>query len=127
MIDRLFHKIESKQDIINENEEMDLEGAEIVIIAYGSVSLAVKEALKDYNKESKQKVGFFRPKTLWPSPAKRLKEIGDKYEKILVIELNKGQYLEEIERAMQRKVHFFGQANGRTISPKQIIAKLKEL
>ncbi len=59
MIDRLFHKIESKQDIINENEEMDLEGAEIVIIAYGSVSLAVKEALKDYNKESKQKVGFF--------------------------------------------------------------------
>ncbi|GAA8811574.1 2-oxoglutarate synthase subunit alpha [Helicobacter pylori] len=127
LIDRLFHKIESKQDIINENEEMDLEGTEIVIIAYGSVSLAVKEALKDYNKESKQKVGFFRPKTLWPSPAKRLKEIGDKYEKILVIELNKGQYLEEIERAMQRKVHFLGQANGRTISPKQIIAKLKEL
>ncbi len=59
LIDRLFNKIESKQDIINENEEMDLESAEIIIIAYGSVSLAVKEALKDYNKESKQKVGFF--------------------------------------------------------------------
>lgn len=127
LIDRLFGKIESRIDTITKNEELDLEGAEIAIIAYGSVSLAVKEAMVELKKQNGKKVGLFRPITIWPSPEKQIKALGEKFEKILVIELNKGQYLEEIERILQRKVHFMGQANGRSISPAQIISKIKEL
>ena len=53
--------------------------------------------------------------------------MGEKYKKILVIELNKGQYLEEIERVLERKVEFMGQADGRSISPTQIIERIKEM
>ena len=124
LIDRLFNKIDSRESTICQNEELDLEDAEIAIIAYGSTALAVKEAMIELKKLGK-KVGLFRPITLWPSPKTRLKQLGEKYKKILVIELNKGQYLEEIERVLLRKVEFMGQANGRSISPAQIIEKIK--
>lgn len=126
LIDRLFNKIESKEEHICHNEELQLEGAEIVVIAYGSTALAVKEAMIELEKMGK-KIGLFRPITIWPSPKKRLKVLGEKYKKILVIELNKGQYLEEIERVLERKVEFMGQADGRSISPTQIIERIKEM
>ena len=97
-----------------------------MIIAYGSVSLSVKEAIANLRKNG-IKVGLFRPITLWPSPAKQLKALGEKFKKILVIELNKGQYKQEIERIMQRDVTFLGKANGRSISPTEIITKIKEM
>lgn len=126
LIDRLFNKIESCVDDIVEFEEYEMNDAEILIIAYGSVSLSVKEAIKDLRKNG-IKVGLFRPITLWPSPAKQLKALGKKFEKILMIELNKGQYRQEVERVMQKDVVFLGKANGRTISPAEIITKIKEM
>lgn len=126
LIDRLFNKIESHIDDIVEYEEFQLDDAEIVIIAYGSVSLSVKEAIANLRKNG-IKVGLFRPITLWPSPAKQLKALGEKFKKILVIELNKGQYKQEIERIMQRDVTFLGKANGRSISPTEIMTKIKEM
>lgn len=44
-----------------------------------------------------------------------------------MIELNKGQYRQEVERVMQKDVTFLGKANGRTISPTEIITKIKEM
>lgn len=126
LIDRLFAKIDSREEHICKNEELDLEGADIAIIAYGSTALSVKEAMIELKKMGK-KVGLFRPITIWPSPQKRLKKLGEQFSKILVIELNKGQYLEEVERILERKVEFMGQANGRSISPTQIIEKIKEM
>ncbi|WP_163532291.1 2-oxoglutarate synthase subunit alpha [Helicobacter suis] len=127
LMDRLFHKIDSKLDSISHNEEIDIEGAEILIIGYGSTSLAIKDALRELQAENyPKKVGLFRPLTLWPSPKKRLEELGKKFDKILVVELNKGQYLHEIEHSMGKRVHSLLQANGRPISPRQIISKIKE-
>lgn len=56
-----------------------------------------------------------------------MKKIGEKFKKILVIELNKGQYREEIERILGRKIEFMGRANGRTISPNEVIEKLRSM
>ena len=102
-----------------------LDDADIVIIAYGSVSLSVKEAIHSLRKQN-IKVGLFRPITLWPSPAKQLKALGKKFSKILMIELNKGQYRQEVEHIMQKDIAFLGKANGRSISPTEIITKIKE-
>ncbi|MCI6218167.1 MAG: 2-oxoglutarate synthase subunit alpha [Helicobacter sp.] len=125
LIDRLFSKIENNIDDIVEFEEYYLEDAEIAVVCYGSVSLAVKEAISSLRRDEK-KVGMFRPITLWPSPKKQLKALGDKIKKILVVELNKGQYIQEVERVLQREVAFLGKANGRSISPTEIIQKIQE-
>ncbi len=124
---RLFNKILAHESEYESWEEYRLEDAEICVIAYGSVSLAAKVAI-DKLREDGLKVGLFRPITLWPSPEKKLAQIGSKFEKILVAELNMGQYLGEIERCTHRSdLKSLLKANGRPLSPSEITAKIKEL
>ena len=61
---RLFKKVDAHLDEIELNEEYMLDDADIMIIAYGSVSLGVTEAINRLRKEG-IKVGMFRPKTIW--------------------------------------------------------------
>ncbi|WP_419769490.1 MAG: 2-oxoglutarate synthase subunit alpha [Candidatus Marinarcus sp.] len=125
LINRLFRKVENYTDEIEYNEEYMLDDADIMIIAYGSMALSVKEAVNRLRAEG-IKVGMFRPITLWPSPAKRIKELCDKFNKVLVTELNLGQYLEEIERASGRRdFTTLFKANGRPIAPIEIVEKVK--
>jgi len=127
LIDRLFRKVDEHVDELEYNEEYMIDDADILIVAYGSVSLAAKEAINRLRDEG-IKVGLFRPITLWPSPEKRLYELGQKFDKILSVELNMGQYLEEIQRATGRKdIAKLIKVNGRPFSPQDIIDKVKEL
>lgn len=126
LLRRLFNKIESKSSIIDGYEEYMLDDADILLITYGSVSLSAKEAIKELRNNG-IKVGMFRPTTLWPSPHIKLAELGKKFDKILVVELNLGQYVREIERVMKKDVKFFGKANGRAISPNEIINEVRGL
>lgn len=125
-IHRLFNKVLKHQNEVENYEEYKLNDAEICIIAYGSVSLSVKTAIYTL-REDGIKVGLFRPVTLWPSPEKKLKEIGKKFKNILVAELNMGQYLQEIQRCTLRDdFKTLLKANGRPISPAEIIAQIKK-
>jgi len=129
LIDRLFNKILAHKDEIESYEEFMIDDADILVIAYGSVSLAVKEAIKDL-REQGIKVGLFRPITLWPSPEEKINELCSKFDKVLVTEMNKGQYFKEIQRASGRKADTFAtlfKANGRPISPTEIKTKIKEM
>ncbi|WP_416872603.1 transketolase C-terminal domain-containing protein, partial [Helicobacter ganmani] len=126
LIDRLFNKILSKKQEIVTYEEYKLEDAEILLIAYGSTSRSAKEAVDRLRNEGK-KVGLFRPITLWPSPSEELAKLGKKFNKILVAELNKGQYVKEVELAMKKEVALLAKANGRPLSPMEIMSKIKEL
>ena len=127
LIDRLFRKVDEHRDEIELNEEYMLDDAEILLIGYGSASLAIKEAINRLRDEG-IKVGMFRPITLWPSPEERLYELGQKFDKVLSVELNQGQYLEEIQRAMGRKdIQKLTKTNGRPFSPQDIIDKVKEV
>lgn len=127
LIDRLFRKVEEHTDEIESNEEYKLDDAEILLIGYGSASLAIKEAVEILRAEG-VKVGMFRPITLWPSPEQRMYDLGQKFDKVLSVELNQGQYLEEIQRAMGRKdIQKLTKTNGRPFSPADIIEKVKEV
>jgi 2-oxoglutarate ferredoxin oxidoreductase subunit alpha len=127
LIDRLFNKILKHTDEIESYEEFMLDDADIAVIAYGSVSLSVKEAIKQLREEG-IKVGLFRPITLWPSPEEKIKEVTSKFDKILVTEMNKGQYIKEIERISGRRdFETLFKANGRPISPAEVKVKLKEI
>jgi 2-oxoglutarate ferredoxin oxidoreductase subunit alpha len=127
LIDRLFRKVDEHQDEIELNEEYMLEDADILIIAYGSAALGVKEAVNRMRAQG-IKAGMFRPITLWPSPCKRLNELGKEFENVLSVELNMGQYLEEIQRCMGRlDIQKLTKVNGRPFSPADIIEKVKEV
>ena len=125
LMKRLFKKVEDFSNELESNEEYMLDDADILIIAYGSVSLGAKEAVNRLRKDG-IKAGMFRPKTIWPSPEKRINELVNKFDKVLVAELNMGQYSAEIQRASGRKdFHTLLKANGRPLSPLEIIEKVK--
>ena len=130
LIERLDAKVEKHKNEIEYNEEFmcdDLETNDVLIIAYGSVSLSVKEAIKHLRKDG-IKAGLFRPITIWPSPADRIKYYTDKIKNVLCIELNIRQYTEEIERASGRRdLEGLYKVNGRPISPYEIVNKVKEV
>jgi 2-oxoglutarate ferredoxin oxidoreductase subunit alpha len=127
LIERLDNKVEAHKSEIELNEEFMMEDADIMIIAYGSVSLAAKEAIRDLRKEG-IKAGLFRPITLWPSPADKIKSYTDKIKNVLCIELNIRQYTEEIERVSGRRdLEGLYKVNGRAIAPAEIVAKVKEV
>jgi len=127
LIQRLEDKVAMHEDEVESYEEFMMDDAEIMIVAYGSVSLAAKEAIRTLRKEG-IKAGLFRPITLWPSPAKKIKEYTDKIEKVLVVELNIGQYHSEVQRAASRlDIEGLFKVNGRAISPFEIVTKVKEL
>ncbi len=127
LIDRLFRKVDAHRDEIELNEEYMLDDADILLVGYGSASLAIKEAI-NVLRDNGIKAGMFRPITLWPSPEERLEELGKKFDKVLVVELNQGQYYEEIQRCMGRKdIEKLTKTNGRPFSPADIIEKVKEV
>ena len=126
-IERLMNKINTKTEDLVHYEEFMLDDAEVCIIAYGSISRGAKEAVMKLRSEG-IKAGLFRPITLWPSPKAKLQEIGKRFEKIMVTELNMGQYLEEIERVMKRDdFATLHKANGRPIAPLEMVARVKEM
>lgn len=123
---RLIGKIKNNVDDICNWEEFMLEDAEFLIIAYGSVSRAAKEAILRL-REQGIKAGLFRPITLYPVAEKKIAQVVSKFKKVMVSELNMGQYLEEIQRVSKRDDFIsLHRANGRPITPSEIIAKVKE-
>ena len=125
LMKRLFNKVDAHMDEIELNEEYMLDDAEIMIIAYGSVSLGTKEAINRMRKEG-IKVGMFRPLTMWPSPAARINELMKKFDKVVVAELNMGQFSDEVQRVSGRNdFERLLKVNGRPLSPLEIIEKVK--
>jgi len=54
-------------------------------------------------------------------PEELIKEKAKHVKRVVVVEMNLGQYVREIERILPDKsIDFFGQMDGRLISPKQI-------
>jgi len=115
-------------DDLPDYEEYLMDDAEVCIIAYGSIGLGAYEAVNKL-REDGIKAGMFRPIMLWPSPAKKIAEIGEKFgDKIMLTELNMGQYAKEIERVIKRDdFTTLLKANGRPIAPAEMVAKVKEM
>jgi 2-oxoglutarate ferredoxin oxidoreductase subunit alpha len=131
-IERLVGKVNTvaaQNDGLDEHpdyEEYMLDDAEVCLIAYGSIGLGAYEAVQKLRAQG-IKAGMFRPILLWPSPAKKLKEIGERFkDKIFVTELNMGQYSKEIERVIKRDdFTTLLKANGRPIAPAEMVEKVK--
>ena len=74
------------------------------------------------------KAGLFRPVTLWPFPVDGLTALTARVKRILVVELNLGQMVEDVRYTVGRNVdvRFFGRPGGGLPHPRDIAAKLTE-
>lgn len=108
-------------------EAYNMENAEIIVTAFGTVARIAKSAIDDL-KEEGFNVGLFRPITLWPFPYKELHDAGvaPGVKAVLDVELNAGQMLEDVKLAMngENKVDFFGHYGSQMPTPEEIKEKL---
>ena len=127
LIGRLLDKVEKNADDICRVEELDMDDAETAIVCFGGTTRAVRDALSAARAAGK-KVGMFRPVTVWPFPEKQLLSRLGQLKKVLVVEHNHGQMLQEVLRTVSGAlpVDFLGRIDGTVISPEDILAKLEE-
>ena len=94
--------------------------AHTLILTYG-VSARAAGVVCDAMKEEGKPVSLLVLKTLWPVPEKLIQSASKGVERVLVVEMNLGQYVREIRRVLpDKQVDFFGQMNGDLITPHQI-------
>ena len=108
-------------------EAYNMENAEIVVTAFGTVARIAKSAIDDL-KEEGFNVGLFRPITLWPFPYKELHDAGmaPGVKAVLDVELNAGQMLEDVKLAMngETKVELLSRLGSQMPTPEEIKEKL---
>ena len=108
-------------------EAYNMENAEIVVTAFGTVARIAKSAI-DELKEEGINIGMIRPITLWPFPTKALHDaaVAPGVKAVLDVELNAGQMLEDVKLAVngENKVDFFGHYGSQMPTPEEIKAKL---
>ncbi|MCF7877206.1 MAG: 3-methyl-2-oxobutanoate dehydrogenase subunit VorB [Candidatus Omnitrophica bacterium] len=100
--------------------------ADYLIIAYGSQA-RIAQAAVDSLRSQKVKAGLFRPVSLWPYPAKALKEIAKGAKKILVVEQSLGQMVEDVRLTLgDSKIYFIGRAGGGIPQETEIVNWIKK-
>ena len=118
-----------KEIVANEQmwEEYNLEGAEFVITAFGTVARIAKSAI-DELKEEGINVGLVRPITVWPFPYDAVKKAAsaEGVKAVLDVELNEGQMLEDVKLAVNgaKDVDFFGHLGSEMPTTEEIKAKI---
>jgi 2-oxoglutarate ferredoxin oxidoreductase subunit alpha len=126
-INRLFEKYKRIEDEITEWEEINTDDADIVLVAFGSLSRTIKAVMNELRLNG-LKVGVFRPVTLSPFPYKRLNEISKKCKDFVVVEMNMGQMVKDVKCAVNGNSNVL-QVNrpvGQWLSVEEILVELKD-
>jgi 2-oxoglutarate ferredoxin oxidoreductase subunit alpha len=117
---RLKTKLVSTVTGFSFHESYPEEGADTLLLTYGVTSRAARDAYKAQKKYGNP-VSLLILKTLWPVPQDLIRQKAGNVKRVVVVEMNLGQYVREIERILPNKrVEFLGQMNGRLIAPHQI-------
>ena len=129
---RLLDKIRMRRDRIQKWEEVECEDCETMIICFCGTARAVQGAMEDAKKMDFVKIGMFRPITVWPFPEEALLKVikeNKHLRQIIVAEHNDGQMLLEVQRIVEGRVpvDFLGKIDGTTITPTDVIDKVKEV
>ena len=108
-------------------EEIDVEDADYLLIAFGSIARICSKA-QEMAAERGVKVGIVRPITLWPFPTEAIRKAAEGKKGILVVELNAGQMIEDVRLAVHDSlpVEHFGRMGGIIPSPDEVLNALEK-
>ena len=97
LVRRLVDKIRINAPRIIRTEEVMLDDAEVVVVAYGCTSRTAHESVLTA-REKGIKAGLLRLITVWPFPTGRIAELAEVAKAFVVPEINYGQVAYEVER-----------------------------
>ena len=125
------HELQAIYKEIEKNEtrweEIGVENADYLIVAFGSVARICDKA-RELAAEKGIKVGIIRPITLWPFPSAAVEKAAQGKKGILCVELNAGQMIEDVRLAVHDRlpVEHFGRLGGIIPSPQEVVDALEQ-
>ncbi|MBO8131656.1 MAG: 3-methyl-2-oxobutanoate dehydrogenase subunit VorB [Candidatus Marinimicrobia bacterium] len=132
MLEKHVSKLQQKYKIIEEQEvryeDYFIEDARILIVAFGIVSRIVQTVV-DELRDGGERVGMFRPITLFPFPYEKIGELADKVDAFLVVEMSNGQMLDDVRLAVNGKkpVFLYNRMGGVVPTTREINNKVMEI
>lgn len=129
LVRRLNDKITNHEEEISDIEVYNIADCKLALVSYGCTSRAIYETVE--KAEAKGiKIGFVRLRTIWPFPDKTVRELAEEAVKIIVPELNVGQIVNEVKRAVNGSAEVIPLnkiGGGELITPEEILTEvLKE-
>jgi 2-oxoglutarate ferredoxin oxidoreductase subunit alpha len=126
-VQRIMDKILLNVDDIVRIEEEEVDGADVVVVAYGITARVARMGI-DLARKQGVKVGFLRLVVVWPFPEKRIRELAARVKAFVVPEINLGQMVLEVERcaAGQARAVLVPHAGGGVHDPRVICTAIVE-
>jgi len=120
------YRVVEKEEVLY--EEINCDGADIVICAYGLAARITRNVMKLAAEEG-IKVGLLRPITLWPFPKDAVSALADKTDVIMSVELSAGQMVEDVRLAVngRKPVYFYGRTGGILPTQREILDEIKKV
>ncbi|GAG37325.1 unnamed protein product, partial [marine sediment metagenome] len=99
LVERIRQKILRDEEALRDTVEVDLDGARVAVISFGASARPSYGAVKKARGEG-LKAGLLRLRTLWPFPEGLVSDLADSVDAILVVEMNVGKLVREVERVV---------------------------
>jgi len=107
-------------------EQTQAGDAEYLIAGFGLSARIARSAVTALRRAG-VKAGLFRPITLWPFPSAELARAAQGKRKVLVVEMNAGQMVEDVRLAVNGSVpvDFLGRLGGITPQVDEIVERVQ--
>ncbi|WP_298036924.1 3-methyl-2-oxobutanoate dehydrogenase subunit VorB [uncultured Desulfuromonas sp.] len=110
-------------------EGVGLEDAELVVTAFGSTARIAKTAIRMARDEG-LRVGLLRPITVFPFPEQAFLQATETAKRVLCIELNAGQMVQDVRLSVDRdaEVFFYGRppGAGSLPTPEELLEQIRK-
>ena len=113
MVNRLIQKIVSNRHDIIRTENINIDDAEIVVVAYGISARSAKQAVREARGRG-IRAGLIKLETVWPFPEELIRSVARRVRALIMPEINAGQMVLELQRcaggacSVQLLPHFGG-------------------
>ncbi|MFH0783458.1 MAG: 2-oxoacid:acceptor oxidoreductase subunit alpha [Pseudomonadota bacterium] len=121
LLRHLVDKIDNNIQAITRHKEHCLEGADYILISYGSSARSAIHLAQ--NRRAKgEKIGVLELQSIWPFPAELMREKCAGAKAILVVEMNMGQVMAQVKAAVSDpgRVFLANRIDGKLITPSDI-------
>ena len=121
LLRHLVDKIDNNIHVITRYKEHYLEGAEYIMISYGSSARSAIHLARERRARG-EKIGVLELQSLWPFPVEMVKEKCANAKAVLVVEMNMGQITAQVKAAVKKpgRVFLANRIDGHLVTPSDI-------
>ena len=121
LLRHLVDKIENNINTITCYKEHYLEGADYVLVSYGSSARSAIHLAKSRRAKG-EKIGVLELQSIWPFPTELVREKCADAKAVLVVEMNLGQVMAQVKAAVRKpnRVFLANRIDGQLITPSDI-------